>query len=54
MSTYKLIFTVAFKDTVAIKQVKGTFEALSGVVSGADRKLQQVYQDQHPRCFKTA
>jgi hypothetical protein len=52
MSTYKLTFTVTFEeqdDPEARKQAKGIIEALGEVVSDADVKLQQVYQDQAPR-----
>jgi len=52
MSTYKLTFTVNIEeqdDPAARKHAKGIIEALGEVVSGAEVKLQQVYQDQPPR-----
>ena len=52
MSTYKLTFTVTIEeqdDPAARKHAKGIIEALGKVVSDAEAKLQQVYQDQPPR-----
>jgi hypothetical protein len=52
MSTYKLTFTVTIEeqdDPAARKHAKGIIGALDEAVSGAETKLQQVYQDQPPR-----
>jgi hypothetical protein len=52
MNEYKLTFTVTIQgqdDPAARKQAKEILQAVGKVVSDAEAKLQQVYQDQPPR-----
>ena len=52
MNEYKLTFTVTIPeqdDPAARKQAKVILQAVGKVVSDAEAKLQQVYQDQPPR-----
>ncbi len=52
MNKYKLTFTVTIEDLddpAARQQAKGIAEAISGVVGGAEAKLQQIYTDKPPR-----
>ena len=52
MNEYKLTFTLTIQeqdDPAARKQAKEILQAVGKVVSDAEVKLQQVYQDQPPR-----
>ena len=52
MNEYKLTFTVTFQeqdDPAARKQAKEILKAVGKVVTDAEAKLQQIYQDQPPR-----
>ena len=52
MNEYKLTFTLTIQeqdDPAARKQAKELLQAVGKVVSDAEVKLQQVYQDQPPR-----
>ncbi len=52
MNKYKLTFTVTIEDLddpAARQQAKGIAEAISGVLEGAEVKLQQVNTDRPPR-----
>ena len=55
VNEYKLTFSVIIKDQddpAARKQAKAIVDSLSGLVSGAEVKLQQVHQDKPPRRVK--
>jgi len=52
MNEYKLTFTVTIQeqdDPAVRKRVKDIVEAVGGIVSGAEIKLQQVFADKPPR-----
>lgn len=55
MNQYKLTFTVTIEgldDPVARRRAKDIVTAVDQVISGAEVKLQQVYQDRSPRGVK--
>lgn len=55
MNEYKLTFTVTIKeqdDPLARKQAKDIIQAIGEVVSDAEVKLQQVYQNKPPRSVR--
>lgn len=52
MSEYKLTFTLTLQeqdDPAVRKRVRDIVEAVGGIVSGAEIKLQQVFADRPPR-----